>query len=178
MDIGTDVLHSLPPHPPDERDGRLGREALVLPLHTDHPTEARDPLAVHGRHRRLDRADGLRVEAPPHDPVQPRLAGAGRARGEEDEAVPELEARGRPAADELVQAIVVEDVAELVGVLGLKRDEDETLRRDDRRVYGRRAQAPARRPDSMAPSINPAQPLAKSLPAISTAPSGRCISAW
>ena len=91
----------------------------------------------------------------------------------------QLEARIRGAADEVVQPVVVKDVAELVGVLCLKRHEHEALGGDDRRLYRRpRAHAPALSPDSMAPSMNPAQPLAKSLPAMRTLPSGRCISAW
>ena len=90
----------------------------------------------------------------------------------------ELGDRSQSVAGELVQAIVVEDLAELVRVLGLERHEHEALGGDDRRLYRRSAHAPALSPDSMAPSMNPAQPLAKSLPARRTLPSGRCISAW
>ena len=90
----------------------------------------------------------------------------------------QLEARLRGAADEVVQTVVVKDVAELVGVLCLERHEHEALGGNDRRLYRLRAHAPALRPDSIAPSMNPAQPLAKSLPAMRTLASGRCISAW
>src|SRR4029453_6493597 len=132
---------------------------------------------AHDLDRPLHGPARLRVEPPPDDPVHPRLPRARRAGREEDEAVVQLEARPREATDELMQPVVVEEVAELFRVLGLERHEHKALGGDDRRLYRRRAHAPAFRPDSIAPSMNPAQPFAKSLPARRTSPSGDCTPA-
>jgi hypothetical protein len=117
VNVGEDLVGALRAEPPDEGSSSFGREAPALPLDPDHPGDMRDAPGVTARERGLHRADCPPVCSAADDPVEPRLA---RVRGAGDElcvALAELARRRGPAADELVEPLVVEHDGHLVGVL-------------------------------------------------------------
>ena len=84
----------------------------------------------------LHRADGTLVGAAAGDPVEPDLVLDRRACREPAVAIAELVQRQRTAADELVQALVVQHVRHLVGVLRSQGPEQQPPRRDLGRDLG------------------------------------------